>query len=650
MNIRHLENIKPPEMEAILRRGEPDFEKIAGRVSEIIEMVRKDGDDALIRLEKELDGCNLTQKSIKVSDKELEKASELVDPKLKESLDISIENVRKFHKKQLPTEMWMENFGNGIIAGEKASPIDSVGLYVPHGKGSFPSVMVMLGVPATIAGVKKITVATPPDKDGTVDPNVLYVCGRLGISNIVKLGGAQAVAALSLGTGTVDPVSKILGPGSPYVNVAKLQLAGKIDIGLLAGPSESVVISDSIQPAKNVALDLINEAEHGPDSTALLLCDSEQFATRVAKEVEKLLEKIPEPRKGYINKVLENKGGAIVFENIDDAIVFSNSFSPEHLVLDVENPMDYVRKISHAGEILLGPNTPISAGNYLAGPNAVLPTQGFAKTMSALGVRDFMHFSSILSLSPQGLLNYREHISRLAEHEGFPSHSMSAAERTIKEVPEIAEFGIKIIDFTDRSITVTRETKESAITVNINKGDRDNELKKNIETPLQFLNHMIETISWRSGFNIRVKISLEGQYKLMHVVAEDIGMTIGFAFSKMIERNYQNGVEGSGHSMGVIDEASALSSVSFEGRALYQFASEKPLGFEHVEDMLSKDLDNFLGGFAQGGKCTIHAKLLSGEDPHHVWEAIFRAFGEAIRESFEPNSYRTGTTPGVKGI
>lgn len=650
MKIRQFSSLNEEDKEKLLKRGAPDFEKIWGRVSEIIDKVRSGGDEALTTLENELDGCNLTSNTLKVSPEEIRMAETSIDGELKESIDLSIENVSEFHRKQLPVDMWMENFGKGIVAGEKAGPIDSVGLYVPHGKGSFPSVMVMLGVPATIAGVKNITVVTPPDKNGNVDRNVLYVCSKLGVTEVIKLGGAQAIAALTFGTDRVRKVSKILGPGNPYMNVAKLQLAGKVDIGLLAGPSESVVIADDKQNATNVCLDLMNEAEHGPDSTSLLFCDSTEFAEEVSGEVEKRLASLPEPRRGYVSQVLEKNGGAVIFDSVDSAVEFSNSFGPEHLVLDVENPFETIRKINHAGEILIGPNTPISAGNYIAGPNAVLPTQGFARSMSALGVRDFIHYSSILSLTPDGLKAYRSHIANLARHEGFPAHEMSAMERTIIETQGQSSPGMKMLDVTDDSIIVSRETKESSITVSIFRGQRDEQLKRNIETPLQFLNHMIETISWRSGFNIRVKISLEGQYKLMHVVAEDIGMTIGYAFSKLIERNFRNGIEGSGYSIGLIDEAEALSSVSFEGRALYQFSSDKPLGFEHVEDMLSKDLDNFLGGFSQGAVCTIHVKLLSGEDPHHVWEAIFRAFGEALRSSFKNNSFRKGTTPGVKGI
>jgi histidinol dehydrogenase len=419
------------EINGILSRGyreAGDIEKIVG---EIISDVKANGDDALIRLEKKFDNCDLTKSGFYVDRREINESEILVDAGLKESIDLAIANIRDFHLTQLPRKMWIQPFGRGILAGEIYNPIDSVGLYVPHGKGSFPSVAIMLGVPATIAGVKNIVVITPPDKECNVDPNVLYVCKVLGVSKVLKLGGAQAIAAVALGTKSVEKVSKILGPGSLYVNVAKQLLAGKIDIGLLAGPSESIVIADHTQNPLNVALDLINEAEHGPDSTSLLLTDSSDLVNSVNSLVDKLIERIDENRRRYVEKVLGENGGAIIFDNIDDAISFTNNFAPEHLVLDLSNPFDLLGKIKNAGEILIGPNTPISAANYIAGPNAVLPTSGFAKSMSVLSVRDFLKVTSILKFSPEALLFYRDHIKRLALAEGFPAHALSASERII---------------------------------------------------------------------------------------------------------------------------------------------------------------------------------------------------------------------------
>jgi imidazoleglycerol-phosphate dehydratase len=262
-----------------------------------------------------------------------------------------------------------------------------------------------------------------------------------------------------------------------------------------------------------------------------------------------------------------------------------------------------------------------------------------------------MKTTSILQLNSKGLDFYKDHIKRLAMAEGFPSHAMSAYDRIpIEKSENESDPGIAINYLNDNVITITRTTRESVITVSISKGERDIEGKKKINTGLNFLNHMIETIAWRSNFNISINISLEGAYKLMHVVAEDAGITFGAAISKLIQREFTNGIEGSGYAYGIIDEAESSVAISFEGRSLFKTSYRIPMDFELVEDMKSRDLENFLGGFAQGAKCTIHATVYDGTDPHHIWESLFRAFGEALRKCFEENKFRKGTTPGVKGI
>lgn len=651
MRVFKYREMNKEDITAIISRNKEMSGEINDRVKEIIEEVKAGGDKSLIALEMKFDACDLSGSSFYVTEKEIYESEELIDKRLKESIDISIDNIKNFHSVQLTQKIWLQTFNKGIIAGEMTNPIESVALYVPHGKGTFPSVAIMLGVPATLAGVKRIIVATPPDKNCKVDNNVLYVCKKLGITKIIKLGGAQAIAALTFGTESVEKVSKILGPGSPYINVAKQMLAGRVDIGLLAGPSESVIIADDEQNPINVSLDLMNEAEHGPDSTALLLTNSYELAKAVESEINKRIEKIEKNRREYIKRVLEVNGGAIVFDNLDEAIEFSNKFAPEHLVLNVSHPFDEMKKIENAGEVLIGPNTPISAGNYIAGPNAVLPTNGFAKSMSALSVRDFLKTTSILQFSLESLNFYKDHIKILATAEGFPAHAMSAYERVpIKNKEDEVEPGITVNYFAGSDIILTRKTRESIVTVSIFKGQRDPEGKRKIKTGLDFLNHMIETISWRSGFNISTNISLDGSYKLMHVVAEDIGITLGTAISKLIQRQFAEGIEGSGFSYGIIDEAESSVAISFEGRSLCKIDYKIPISFEFVEDMKSVDLENFLSGFVQGARCTIHASILSGTDPHHIWESLFRSFGESLRRCFDKNEFRKGTTPGVKGI
>lgn len=650
MKIRKIEDVTKEELNNLLNRKFRENPEIENRVRKIIEDVRTNGDEALVRITKEFDKCDLSKTGFYVSESEFNEAEIKLSNEIKEVLDLSIENVRNFHLAQVSTDIWLQSFKHGIISGEKITPIDSVGLYVPRGKGTFPSVAIMLCVPATVAKVERITVVTPPDSNGKVDPSVLYVCKKLGIKRVLKLGGAQAIAALAFGTESIEKVSKILGPGSLYVTLAKQLLSKYIDIGIVAGPSEAVVIADENQVPKNVALDLMNEAEHGPDSISLLLTNSYDLALKVKEEVTNYLEKIDEPRKIFIKEVLNGLGGAIIFKKLDDAISFCNDFAPEHLVLDVKDAFSFLPKIKNAGEILIGPNTPISAANYIAGPNSVLPTLGFAKSMSALSVRDFQKRSSIIFLSSEGLRYYKDFIEKFARSEGFIAHALSATERVIIDDLKLDEEGFNIINSSDKGVTLIRKTRESQVTVSISKGERDPELKKKIKTPLNFLNHMIETIAWRSGFNIAVDVSLEGGYNLMHVVSEDAGIAIGRAFLKLIQENIPKGINGSGYGFGILDEAEASVFISFEGRPMLKFRNLANERFEKVEDMLSKDLENFLSGFSNGAKCTLHTIVIEGTDPHHIWESVFRALGEAIRMCFEINEYRKGTTPGVKGI
>jgi len=650
MKIRYFKELTKDEISRLLQRKFYEDVDVEERVKSIVEYVRTKGDEAIINLEKEYDKCDLTKVGFYVQEDEFNQVEEEISNELREALDLAIDNVSNFHLSQLSPNIYFIQNAYGIIAGEKWTPIDSVGLYVPRGKGTFPSVAIMLAVPAKIAGVKKITLVTPPDPNGNVDPAVLYVCKKLDIKNVLRIGGAQAIAALAFGTESVEKVSKVVGPGSKYVNVAKKLLAKYVDIGILAGPSESAIIADKNQNPKNVALDLMNEAEHGPDSISLLLTDSKELADKVNLEIENYLRVIEEPRKSYIIEVLNNIGGAIIFENLEAAIDFCNEFAPEHLVLDVNNPFSFLDKIKNTGEILIGPNTPISAANYIAGPNSILPTSGFAKSMSALSVRDFQKRSSIIYVTNEGLNKYKRHIELLAKYEGFYAHALSALDRVIVEDLKFDDEGVYILHINENDISLIRKTRESQIIVNLNKGERDLNLKKKINTSLNFLNHMIETISWRSGFNISIDVSLENAYKLTHVIAEDSGITIGRAFYELLKRNYFKGINGNGFGISVLDEAKAEVIVSFEGRPYLKIKHLAKEKFERVEDMLTVDLQNFLSGFSNGAKCTLHVNIKEGEDPHHIWESVFRALGEALKMCFERNEFRKGTTVGVKGI
>ena len=423
MRVRLWSDLSAGERTRLLDRRAVHDPQVEESVRSIVESVRREGDAALLRYARELDGVELDERGLQVTAGEIEAATDLVPLEVREALDFAIERIRFFHERQLPPRLWMDDFP-GMRAGELTSPIESAGLYVPRGKGSFPSVLSMLGVPATVAGVPRIVVATPPNPDGSVEPAALHVAGRLGIEHVYRVGGAQAIAALAYGTETVPAVSKLFGPGSPYVVAAKAVVAADVDVGLRAGPSESLVYADDSVSPDVIALDLCNEAEHGPDSTAFLVATSDALVAAVSAEVESVIDRLPDPRAGYVRRVLE-VGGAIVFPDEESAVEFISVIPVEHLVLDVADPHSIVERIRYAGEIIVGPNTPIGACNFVCGPNAVLPTSGFSRSMSGLSTRDFLRTSAVIELSAAGLESVQGPAAILAEYEGFPAHAMA---------------------------------------------------------------------------------------------------------------------------------------------------------------------------------------------------------------------------------
>lgn len=422
IKVKEWKDITSEDKKRIFKRSEKDIEKVLPIVQSIIDDVKINGDKALLHYNKKFIGIPSDKNYLKVTKEEFISAEKSLSAKVKEAIKFSIYNIKKFHEAQKPETMTMMETSPGIFAGERTTPIDSVGLYVPGGRGTFPSMLYMLAIPAVIAGVKRICVTTPPNSKGLADSGVLFACSLCGVDEVYKIGGAEAMAALTYGTETIEPVIKISGPGSMWVTAAKRLLYSIVDVGLPAGPSESALIADSTANPYNMALDLLVEAEHGSDSSALLLTDSRENAEKAAKYMEDMIETLPEPRKTFVQDVLQGYGGVIVTENIDEACKISNEFAPEHLALHTEDPWDTMGKITNAGEIILGDSTPFSAVNYSVGPNAVLPTGGKAKTFSAVGVRDFIKYSSVIYSTKKGYETLNKYVPVLAEYEGFTTH------------------------------------------------------------------------------------------------------------------------------------------------------------------------------------------------------------------------------------
>ncbi len=409
---------------SLLARTETDLSAYEARIAAIVAAVREGGDAAVARFGREFDEANITPESLAARPAEFDAAEARLDADLKDSMRFAADRIRRFHEAQMPEDMWLKEMGRGVLAGDRWTAIPSVACYVPRGKGAFPSAALMTTIPATVAGVEDIIVLTPPTPDGAADDATLFACRLSGIDRVFKAGGAQAVAACAHGTATIPRVAKLVGPGSPWMTGAKRLLADRIDPGMNAGPSESIVLADGSTPARKVALDLLNEAEHGPDSAAYLVTTDPAHAEAVAAEIHVLLDHMSETRASYAMTVLGGpRGGIVLAADSDAACGFINDFAPEHLMVHSTEPFRYLDRLKHAGEILLGEHSAIAIANFVAGPNHVLPTGGAARTGSPLSVFDFLKRQTIAHLSREGFDSLAGHAERFARYEGFDAHA-----------------------------------------------------------------------------------------------------------------------------------------------------------------------------------------------------------------------------------
>lgn len=413
----------------IMARSGTDIEDVLEKVKPIIERVRKDGDSALINYARQFDNAEIN--TLKVSEEEFEEASKTLDPDLKAGIDHCIQNVKRFHAEQMRRveKHWMFEVEPGVWAGEKVTPISSVGLYVPGGKNLYPSAMFMLCIPAVIADVPQISVMTPPQKDGKIGNALLYAAQISGVKNVYKAGGAQAIAALAYGTETIPLTKKVLGPGSPYVAAAKQILSSIIDPGMPAGPSESIILCDETANPDNTILDLLNEAEHGPDSAALLITHSEKLANYICEKLPDYIQDLPEPQKNYVQSVLSNYGGIILTDSLEESIALANDYAVEHLFLKTANAEKISEKLINCGEIIFGENNTISLCNYGVGVNHVLPTNGKAHSYSCTSIWDFLKRTSLAKVDKQGFESLKDSVTALCDYEGFPAHGNSIRKR-----------------------------------------------------------------------------------------------------------------------------------------------------------------------------------------------------------------------------
>ena len=410
------------------RRFEID-QTLEEKVKDILKQVEARGDEALIEYTHQFDSPAITLNNLKVEKGEIEKAYEQVSEKFLKALHKAQKNIETFHKLQLP-KSWFMDKEDGTILGQRVTPVDGAGLYVPGGQGGktpLVSSVLMNGIPAKIAGVERIVLVTPPSADATISPHLLVAANEIGITEIYKVGSAWAIAALTYGTDSIKPVDVIVGPGNIFVTIAKKLVSGRVGIDMVAGPSEIVIIADETAQPSFVAADLLSQAEHDPMATTILLTTSERVAKDVASELEKQLKSLS--RADIAQQSLLSNGLLMVVKDLDEAAHVANLLGPEHLELMVKDPWQLMPKIKHAGALFLGDYTPEPIGDYIAGPNHVLPTMGTARFSSALSVETFLKRTSIISYSQNAFYEDADDVMLLAETEGLSAHANSIAVR-----------------------------------------------------------------------------------------------------------------------------------------------------------------------------------------------------------------------------
>ena len=409
-------------LEDLLKRSPNQYPQYESRVLEILEHVKNEKDQAVFDYTKQFDGADITADTITVTKEEIAQAYDLVDESLVEIIRKAKENIRIYHEKQKQYS-WFDSKPDGTMLGQKVTALQRVGVYVPGGKAVYPSSVLMNVIPAKVAGVEEIVMVTPPGKDGKINPNTLVAANEAGVDVIYKVGGAQAIAALAYGTDSIPKVDKIVGPGNIYVALAKKAVYGHVSIDSIAGPSEILVIADETANPRYVAADLLSQAEHDELASAILVTTSETLAKEVSKQVEVFVEELS--RTEIMKKSLENYGYILVADTMEEVIDIANEIASEHLEIMTANPYDVMMRVRNAGAIFIGEYSSEPLGDYFAGPNHVLPTNGTAKFFSPLGVDDFIKKSSIIAYSKEALEAIHSDIEQFAEAEKLTAHANS---------------------------------------------------------------------------------------------------------------------------------------------------------------------------------------------------------------------------------
>ena len=420
------ENTKKNLLDDLLKRSPNNYGKFEASVQEILNAVKEKGDEAVFEYTEKFDGVRLDAEHLLVTEEEIAEAYEQVDDELIAIIRKALVNIRDYHQKQMQYS-WFDSKPDGTILGQKVTALQRVGVYVPGGKAAYPSSVLMNIMPAKVAGVDEIIMVTPPGKDGKVTPTTLVAAKEAGADKVYKVGGAQAIAALAYGTESIPKVDKIVGPGNIFVALAKKAVYGYVSIDSIAGPSEILVLADETANPRYVAADLLSQAEHDELASAILITTSREFAAKVSEEVDGFVKVLS--RKEIIQKSLDNFGYILIAENMDEAIEAANAIASEHMEIVTANPFEVMMKVRNAGAIFIGENSSEPLGDYFAGPNHVLPTNGTAKFFSALSVDDFVKKSSIVYYSREALRGIHKDIEQFASSEQLTAHANSIAVR-----------------------------------------------------------------------------------------------------------------------------------------------------------------------------------------------------------------------------
>jgi histidinol dehydrogenase len=434
VDVVRLADAPPDRLQRILRRSSEaifDPERVA-HVGGIIADVERRGDAAVLEYTERYDGVTLTADRLPVDRTEVRRAYDAVDDGLRSALAAAIERTRRYNERLRPAALTLDELEPGITAGVKWSPVDGAGVYVPSGKGTFPSTLVTLVTPAVVAGVEEIAIVVPPRPDGTVDPAILVAADLLGVPGVFRCNGVAGIAALACGTATLPRVRVLGGPGNPYVTAAQIAVQARgVRLLSVLGPTESMILADETADADRVALDLLNEAEHGTDSAALLVTTSEALVEDVQARLPRYLAQLPERRRAFAEAATRGYGGAVIARSMEEAVAFVNLYAPEHLQIATRDPFGTLGAIRNAGEILVGQDTPFSAGNYAIGVPAALPTSGFARVASGVTVLSYLKATSVASLDARGLAAVRPVVERLGRYEDFPAHVLAVTARGV---------------------------------------------------------------------------------------------------------------------------------------------------------------------------------------------------------------------------